>query len=363
MTVPELLPEPIFLRMLGIERKRAERSRRPFALMLISPRDGRLNGNGPYLVRKAAAAVIPAVRETDVAGWHSQDIAVGVIFVEFGSSEPTTTMAALRQKMTAALQGGVSRTEYAQLRVSFHCFPESWGDQEDRSQTIAELYPDLVRRRDARWISRAVKRTIDLIGSITGLLLLSPVMLAVAVGIKATSPGPVLFRQRRIGQHGVPFTFLKFRSMHAVNDPQIHRDYVTRLIAGDSGTRHCDSNGKVSFKLTHDPRVTRLGRLLRRTSLDELPQLLNVVMGTMSLVGPRPPIAYEVAAYDVWHRRRLLEMKPGITGLWQVSGRSSRSFDEMVRLDIRYAQRWSTGLDLRILLKTPGAVLSGDDAY
>jgi lipopolysaccharide/colanic/teichoic acid biosynthesis glycosyltransferase len=363
MTRPNLLSEATFLRTLGIERKRAERSRRPFVLMLVTQAGALQNGIGASLLKKVAAALVPAVRETDVAGWHAQDAVLGVLFVELGTADLTAAVTALQKKMTSALETSLSAAELGHVLMSFHAFPENWDEHDSGLPAIAALYPDLVQQHDATQISRAVKRTIDVLGSSLALLLVSPVLLAIAIAIKLSSPGPVLFRQRRIGQYGVPFTFLKFRSMHAVNDPRIHREYVMRLIAGGADARLCDTNGKVTYKMTRDPRVTWLGRLLRRTSLDELPQLLNVLMGTMSLVGPRPPISYEVAAYDVWHRRRLLDAKPGITGLWQVSGRSRRSFDDMVRLDLRYAKGWSAGLDLRILLQTPRAVISGEGAY
>src|SRR2546422_5417446 len=124
-----------------------------------------------------------------------------------------------------------------------------------------------------------------------------------------------------------------------------------------------ETNGRAIYKLTNDPRLTRLGRFLRKTSLDELPQFLNVLRGEMSMVGPRPPIPYELEAYDIWHRRRLLDVQPGITGLWQVSGRSRLPFDDMVRLDLKYARAWSLWLDLKILLRTPHAVFSGEGAY
>jgi lipopolysaccharide/colanic/teichoic acid biosynthesis glycosyltransferase len=134
------------------------------------------------------------------------------------------------------------------------------------------------------------------------------------------------------------------------------------LIAGEA-ERNGNENGEGVFKITNDPRITSIGKLLRRASLDELPQFINVLRGEMSLVGPRPPVAYEVEAYDVWHRRRILEAKPGITGLWQVNGRSRVKFDDMVRLDLRYAKTWSPWLDVKILLRTPGAVISGGGAY
>jgi exopolysaccharide biosynthesis polyprenyl glycosylphosphotransferase len=231
-----------------------------------------------------------------------------------------------------------------------------------RNGSIAPLYPDLAQRDDARRLSRVVKRTIDILGSVLALLLLLPAFLAIAMAVKLTSPGPILFRQKRIGQYGIPFTFLKFRTMHTANDPQIHKEFVTRFINGDTRPA-AETNGKAVYKITKDPRLTPVGGFLRRTSLDELPQFINVLRGEMSLVGPRPPILYELDAYDVWHRRRVLEVKPGITGLWQVSGRSRLRFDDMVRLDLRYAQAWSIWLDLKILVRTPKAVLLGEGAY
>jgi lipopolysaccharide/colanic/teichoic acid biosynthesis glycosyltransferase len=179
--------------------------------------------------------------------------------------------------------------------------------------------------------------------------------------VKATSKGPVLFRQHRVGQYGRRFTFLKFRSMRVGNDPSVHREYVTKLIAGEANRIQASTstNGTGVYKLANDKRITRIGTFLRKTSLDELPQFINVLKGDMSLVGPRPPIPYELAAYQTWHRRRVLEVKPGITGLWQVTGRSQVKFDDMVRLDLRYATSWSPWLDLKILLRTPGAVIKG----
>ena len=184
-----------------------------------------------------------------------------------------------------------------------------------------------------------------------------------AIAIKLSSKGPILFRQQRVGQYGRCFTFLKFRSMHIDNDPNVHKEYVKKFIAGLAEREASNGNGEGVYKLTNDRRVTRLGRFLRRTSLDELPQLFNVLGGTMSLVGPRPAIPYEVAAYETWHRRRVLEVKPGITGSWQVNGRSRVKFDEMVRLDLQYARSWSPWMDINILMRTPRAVLGGDGAH
>ena len=177
-----------------------------------------------------------------------------------------------------------------------------------------------------------------------------------------TSRGPILFKQQRIGEHGTPFTFLKFRSMYVNNDASKHKEYVRQLIAGQAEKNPANGSKEGIFKLTNDPRITRVGSFLRRTSLDELPQFLNVLRGEMSLVGPRPPVPYEVEAYATWHRRRLLEAKPGITGLWQVQGRSKVGFDDMVRLDLQYARLSSPWLDVKILLQTPKAVIAGDGA-
>ena len=190
-----------------------------------------------------------------------------------------------------------------------------------------------------------IKQVMDIVGSALMLILCTPLLLMIALAIKASSKGPVLFRQQRVGQYGQSFTFLKFRSMRIDNDHSVHKEYVTKLIAGEAEREQSSGNGEAVYKLTNDKRVTRVGKFLRRTSLDELPQLVNVLKGDMSLVGPRPAIPYELAAYQTWHRRRVLEVKPGITGLWQVTGRSSVKFDEMVRLDLRYATSWSPWLD------------------
>jgi exopolysaccharide biosynthesis polyprenyl glycosylphosphotransferase len=224
------------------------------------------------------------------------------------------------------------------------------------------LYPDLEKFNRSK-TSRFLKRAIDIAGSLLALTLLSPVLLAVAAAIKLSSSGPILFRQQRVGQHGKKFTFLKFRSMYFTEDHTIHREYVKRLISGVNGSAHEQGSRADVYKLTNDPRVTPIGRILRRTSIDEVPQFMNVLTGQMSLVGPRPPIPYEFESYDLWHVQRLLAVKPGITGLWQVEGRSRVTFDEMVRLDLKYASSWSVWLDLKILLRTPGAVLSGAGAY
>jgi lipopolysaccharide/colanic/teichoic acid biosynthesis glycosyltransferase len=205
----------------------------------------------------------------------------------------------------------------------------------------------------------AVKRSIDVLVSALGLVVLSPFLLLIAVAVRLESHGPALFRQVRLGRNGQPFTFYKFRTMVDGNDPSVHRRYVERLITRPSEELKGDTG---SFKLEHDPRVTKVGGFLRRTSLDELPQLLNVLNGEMSLVGPRPPLVYEAELYSERASRRL-ECAPGITGLWQVSGRCLTTFEEMVELDIEYIENWSLGLDMAIIARTLPAVINGGGAH
>ncbi len=188
----------------------------------------------------------------------------------------------------------------------------------------------------------------------------SPLFLLIAAMVKLKSAGPVFFRQVRLGEMAKPFTILKFRTMYVDVDHALHHQFVTQFIK--SSGQAAEPGNSDLFKLTNDPRITPVGRLLRKTSLDELPQLWNVLRGDMSLVGPRPPLPYEFEQYEPWHRRRVLEAKPGITGLWQVAGRSRTTFDEMVRLDLRYAKTCSLWTDIKILMATPAAVISGKGA-
>ncbi len=207
----------------------------------------------------------------------------------------------------------------------------------------------------------AVKRVFDVAAAALGMLVTAPLFLTIAVLIKRSGPGPVFFVQQRLGKDGRPFAFYKFRTMRHNSDDAIHRQFAAMFINGESAGSRVTREGKV-YKLTDDPRVTEIGRWLRRTSLDELPQLINVLRGDMSLVGPRPPISYETEHYQPWHHERL-KVTPGLTGLWQVSGRSNVPFDEMVKLDIHYINHWSLRGDLAILLKTVPVVLTGSGGF
>ena len=205
------------------------------------------------------------------------------------------------------------------------------------------------------------KRAFDVLLVVAGLVVLWPVFVLTAIVIKLDSPGPVLYRQARIGERGRAFVMFKFRSMHANSDPGLHQAHVSRLIQQNLTPEQLNGGQKGSLKMENDPRITRVGNFIRKTSIDELPQVFNVLRGEMSMVGPRPPLPYEVELYKKWHCRRL-DVPLGITGLWQVKGRNQVSFDEMVRMDLEYIERQSLWLDMVILLQTPWALISARGA-
>ena len=360
LACPTPLPAPLFLDAIHQERRRSERSTKPFVLMLARLQNPPKDEAPTKAVRKLVTALRNAIRETDRIGWYEEDKLLGVIFTELGDADQTAVLTSLRKRATDMLANGGSDFQHLVVNVTFHFFPDT---TVPTGQAIdLNLYPELSRTPLQQTFPRGIKRGVDLLGSVLLLSVLAIPLLLIALLIKLTSRGPVLFRQTRIGQHGKTFWFLKFRSMYVNNDATVHQEYVSRFIAGEAEL-HSVNGKRGVYKITNDPRVTPLGRILRKTSLDELPQLFNVIQGHMSLIGPRPPVPYEYRHYDLWHRRRVLEIKPGITGLWQVSGRSRTSFDDMVRLDLQYAREWSLWLDLKILLRTPGAVLSGNGAH
>jgi lipopolysaccharide/colanic/teichoic acid biosynthesis glycosyltransferase len=248
------------------------------------------------------------------------------------------------------------------LIVTVHLFPVSSDKHHTGRVADNKICQEHCEKLSKKQLPVVIKRGMDIVGSSILLLIFSPMLAAISLAIRLSSKGPVIFKQERVGQFGKNFRCFKFRTMHMNNDPKIHRDYVQRLIAGKAEKDKRETEPLI-YKITNDPRVTQFGKFLRRTSLDEFPQFWNVLRGEMSLVGPRPPLPYEFEVYDFWHRRRVLEIKPGVTGLWQVTGRSSVSFDDMVRLDLRYCQGWSLWLDLKILLATPLAVLRGGGAF
>ena len=351
--------EENFKRMIAVERKRTERSREPFLLMLLEAGNHQRAEKNTNALDKIISAMLSSTRETDVVGWYKGRTTVGVMFTGLTIEDKNAVLSTILSRVSAALRDELTSDQFSQISLSFHFFPDHWDHENSGRPSNPALYPDLFSTSSEKRSLLIVKRTMDIAGSALLLVLFAPLLLVIAAAIKASSQGPVLFKQYRVGQYGRRFTFLKFRSMRADNDPSVHREYVTKLIAGEADRIASHADDKGVYKLANDNRITPIGRFLRKTSLDELPQFLNVLKGDMSLVGPRPPIPYELAAYQTWHRRRVLEVKPGITGLWQVTGRSRVKFDDMVRLDLRYAMSWSPWLDVKILMRTPGAVIKG----
>ena len=355
----EVLNEESFLKALALERKRSERSNNPFLLMLLETGETPRPAAERSALDRVTSALLPTTRETDVVGWYQKAAVVGVIFTGLSAEDKCATLSTLLNKVNAAMRAELTFDQFSQISISFHFFPDNWSDDGPKHSNDPALYPDCFTPVNGRVGMLGIKRAMDIAFSLAALLACLPLLLAIALAVKFSSRGPIFFRQKRVGQYGRTFTFLKFRSMYVNNDHTAHREYVSRLIAGNAERVAVSGNKDGVYKLANDKRITPLGGILRKTSLDELPQLFNVLSGDMSLVGPRPPIPYELAAYQTWHRRRLLQVKPGITGLWQVTGRSRVSFDDMVRLDLQYATSWSPWLDLKILAQTPAAVVKG----
>jgi lipopolysaccharide/colanic/teichoic acid biosynthesis glycosyltransferase len=260
----------------------------------------------------------------------------------------------LRRELAARLEANT----VARFSVRFHVLPLLRSEDAEPAEPDTVVAPRLVAPHHA--IYDPMKRTFDFSVSLILLVLLAPLFALLALLVKLKSPGPILYKQVRIGRSMKPFAMLKFRTMHVNVDHKLHQEFVSRFIKAGGQDMGCSQNGV--FKIVNDPRITPIGHVLRKTSLDELPQLWNVLRGDMSLVGPRPPLPYEVEQYKPWHTRRVIDAMPGITGLWQVGGRSQTTFDDMVRLDLQYARTRSFWTDIKILAATPGAVFTGKGA-
>ena len=340
-----VIDQSLFEGALRRERRRSERSNDPLLLLTVTASDtGRLD---PRTWENVARAVAEATRDTDVLGWLHTGATLGVILTEIRVGDQSKS-AGIEGRILSAIEKRAGRAVSIKVSTRLDAWPEQ----------VCEG----VRQDSDRPVTYDIaKRGVDIAGSMALLVVLSPLLTLVGVLIKLRTAGPVLFKQTRVGYRQAPFTLLKFRTMRVNADYAIHQEFVNGLIAGATEADRPATYGV--FKIVDDPRVTRIGKFLRRTSVDELPQLWNVLRGDMSLVGPRPPLAYEVDRYSTWHRRRLFEAKPGLTGLWQVTGRSRTTFDEMVRLDLRYAGRRSLWADLKILLATPRAVITGKGAH
>ena len=358
-----IAPKESFQRMLCVERRRTERSGKPFLLMFLHVSSVLQTDKKETMLQKLLAALSASTRETDMIGWYKKDSVLGLIFTEIGMAERNVILSRTEERVRTALRDHLKSEQANNIHISGYFFPEYRDGNGPLSSNRLMLYPDMADGIGSKKLSRLIKRMMDIGSSIVALVLLSPLLLLISVAIKLSSKGPILFRQGRVGEKGIRFTFLKFRTMNADNDSRLHEEYVKKLISGQLSCSKADGTQSHIYKIVDDPRVTRLGKFLRKTSLDELPQFWNVLKGELSLVGPRPPIPYEFASYDLWHRRRVMEVKPGITGLWQVNGRSRTRFDDMVRWDLKYAKEWSPWLDVKILLQTPRTVMSGDGAY
>jgi exopolysaccharide biosynthesis polyprenyl glycosylphosphotransferase len=351
-----MMSAEMFRGVLLRERKRADRSSDCFILMLVDLSEIG-EGAGSWAARNSAIEALSiAKRETDVMGWFENQAVVGLILPQLGDCKPSTAIELERRVQDELVRRLDARTvKQIPLKVHVHTQKKDLNDFGPIDPLLEEVRPP----SQAATLNDAFKRTLDIVGSLLLLITLSPLMLIIAALVKATSRGPVLFKQTRIGQRGQPFQMLKFRSMRVNASADIHQQYVTQFIKAGAAAQ---AGAPGVYKLTNDPRITPIGNFIRKTSIDELPQLLNVLGGSMSLVGPRPPLKYEVEQYKPWHCRRVLEAKPGITGLWQVEGRSRTTFDEMVRLDLRYVRSRSIWTDLKILLATPRAVIAGKGA-
>jgi len=333
-----------FLRQMEREKRRSDRSKCPLSVALF--RFGTKKAGEHHSIDRLLDILCVNKRETDIVGYLNDEV-VAVLLTD--TSEQGT------QRFVQKI---VDRSDGLDFSTVAETYPgrlfESLAGEDNACHGIASFVVDSppVSRGPAQF----VKRSIDFIGAAFALFVVSPLMLVIAVAIAANSRGPVIFRQIRLGRGGRPFVFYKFRSMYCDADERIHREYVTGLIAGNKRDRKAGNSARPWSKLESDRRITGVGRFLRKTCLDEVPQLFNVLKGDMGLVGPRPPLPYEAAAYESWHLRRVLEITPGITGLWQVEG-GSATFDDMVRMDLRYVRTWSLGLDLKILFKTVMIVL------
>ena len=357
---PAFFDQSHFRHILRVQRMRTERSKKPFLLLMIDISRLIETTQNIEIVDKVKTSLDLSLREVDIRGWYNHNNrTIGVLFTEIESMDEAS-IDTIIHKIYDRFCEKLDPNWIKKIYISFHIFPETkQGLSADEPFNI-NLYPDLVKKDLNKKLSLFIKYIFfDIVGSAIALLLFSPLFLIIAAAIKATSAGPVFFRQERVGLNGKSFLFLKFRTMTANNDPLKHKEYIKKFI----NQQNSSATEPGVFKLTNDSRITTVGHFLRKTSLDELPQLINVLKGDMSLVGPRPPIPYECDLYDIWHRRRLLSARPGITGLWQVMGRSRTTFDEMVRLDLKYLREWSLLLDLKIIFMTPKAVIGGGGAY
>ena len=348
-------PQTKFIKSIERERARTDRNGNGFSLISYSVNKSKLDRPSN---RRLLSILPERMRLTDELGWIDNEH-VGVLL--YATKWEDAGRFAAQIDDTILSEGLPAPVYNIYSYPSSPDFPDRGSGNKDKEKQSAQIFePDTFRNGSgyiltANYAMPKWKRLMDIVGAFTGLVLLAPFFLLIAAVIKIMSPGPVFFKQERIGLGGKPFVFLKFRTMKVDVDNTAHQQLLAELIKNGS---HTDSEGKPMTKLDQaDPQIIPFGKFLRKSCIDELPQLINVLIGDMSLIGPRPPIRYEVCEYDIWHQARLGVM-PGMTGLWQVSGKNRLTFKEMVRLDIRYYRKRSIWLDLKILILTPGAILS-----
>ena len=356
-----IFDEELFKHTVTRERKRTERSGLAMVMLLVGVQDSRPEHTS-VLFAGIADALSAIMSDIDILGWFEQQSIMGLIVPEIDVANVASTCERLESEFREEILSRVKSDRTERLSIRLHVYPETQSREEGNALSVDPLlFPELHSNQRQHSSFDMLKRGIDLFGSLSLLVVLSPLFLIIACLVKVSSPGPVMFRQVRVGHMMKPFGMYKFRTMHVNADPGIHRNYVSRFITSSDKGQAQDKKHTV-FKLTNDPRIAPLGHFLRKTSLDELPQLWNVLVGEMSLVGPRPPLWYELQKYKPWHCHRMMVAQPGMTGLWQVTGRSRTTFDEMVRLDLRYARERSLRGDIKILLATPAAVIKGNGA-
>src|SRR5262245_15910830 len=294
MTTHHVISEELFADALHRERRRADRNNQAMGLLLVSaPDDDMIEGSATW--KGIVSGLAAAKRDTDVIGWFERGNAIGVILSDLDSPNPALA-AGLDTRIRRQLSRYVGTTTTDSIATRFHFYPEPTAVSGEPAHKILPLPVPVTPRTRRDVFYDTAKRVIDISGSAALLLLLAPVLLITAALVKLRSPGPVFFKQQRIGRMMKPFTMLKFRTMHVNADSRIHQEYVSSLIKAKAANQ--GSGGETVFKLAADPRVTPIGRILRKTSIDELPQLINVLRGEMSLVGPRPPLQYEVDQYQ-----------------------------------------------------------------
>ncbi|MBN1758141.1 MAG: sugar transferase [Chitinispirillaceae bacterium] len=350
------LSEEMFREYFFRECSRSERTGNHFILLLIDI-EPLLKNLQTINVQELHDALTHSVRQTDVLGWYKKTKVYGVIY-----ADATQNGDFFANRMRQNLHPLLSVQQRSLASIVYMQFPRPHTDADINlpSDNLSEsLYSSGERIRQKTYAT--MKRSFDICFSLLVLIVMSPLFLVVGLLIKLTSKGPVFYIQERVGLKGRPFRIFKFRSMHTGCDISIHRQFVADFISGKNVA--ASANGEKVHKMTNDPRITKIGRFIRKTSIDELPQFINVLLGDMSVVGPRPPIAYEVEAYNRWHTHRVMKVKPGITGTWQVYGRSRTDFDNMVRMDINYIRKRSFLLDLKLVFMTPISLLTTSGAY